>query len=126
MDVLCPLDDTPCTKDCPDRYKDRAEGGCLLTTSLARRLPCSDRQPERAVIPSVPGWKAGAAAVMYWTCPYCGANLDPGERCDCRDPPRRGLSPPPPPPGGLPAVTGNIFARKGTQHGKQEHGTAGR
>lgn len=35
MDVICPLDDTPCTKDCPDRYKDRAEGGCLLTTSLA-------------------------------------------------------------------------------------------
>lgn len=27
----------------------------------------------------------------YKTCPYCGANLDPGERCDCRDekkPPR--------------------------------------
>ena len=20
----------------------------------------------------------------YWTCPYCGANLDPGEPCDCR------------------------------------------
>lgn len=20
----------------------------------------------------------------YRTCPYCGANLDPGERCDCR------------------------------------------
>lgn len=19
----------------------------------------------------------------YHTCPYCGANLDPGERCDC-------------------------------------------
>lgn len=19
----------------------------------------------------------------YWTCPNCGANLDPGERCDC-------------------------------------------
>lgn len=19
----------------------------------------------------------------YWTCPYCNANLDPGERCDC-------------------------------------------
>ena len=19
----------------------------------------------------------------YWTCPYCGANLDPGESCDC-------------------------------------------
>ena len=20
----------------------------------------------------------------YWTCPLCGANLDPGEKCDCR------------------------------------------
>lgn len=20
----------------------------------------------------------------YWTCPYCGANLDPGESCDCQ------------------------------------------
>lgn len=19
----------------------------------------------------------------YWTCPYCNANLDPGEKCDC-------------------------------------------
>lgn len=21
----------------------------------------------------------------YRTCPCCGANLDPGERCDCQD-----------------------------------------
>lgn len=21
---------------------------------------------------------------QYITCPYCGANLDPGERCDCQ------------------------------------------
>lgn len=21
---------------------------------------------------------------FYYTCPYCGANLDHGERCDCR------------------------------------------
>ena len=21
---------------------------------------------------------------QYRTCPYCGAHLDPGERCDCR------------------------------------------
>ena len=21
----------------------------------------------------------------FWCCPDCGANLDPGERCDCRD-----------------------------------------
>lgn len=20
----------------------------------------------------------------YWTCKYCGANLDPGESCDCK------------------------------------------
>ena len=20
---------------------------------------------------------------VYWTCPYCGSNLDPGERCEC-------------------------------------------
>ncbi len=19
----------------------------------------------------------------YWTCPHCGANLDPGEHCEC-------------------------------------------
>lgn len=22
---------------------------------------------------------------MYWTCPLCGANLDPGEACDCQE-----------------------------------------
>lgn len=21
--------------------------------------------------------------MVYWTCPRCGTNLDPGERCDC-------------------------------------------
>ena len=21
----------------------------------------------------------------YWTCPHCGANLDPGEKCDCQE-----------------------------------------
>lgn len=20
----------------------------------------------------------------YWTCPLCGANLDPNEKCDCK------------------------------------------
>ena len=20
----------------------------------------------------------------FWTCPHCGANLDPGEKCDCQ------------------------------------------
>lgn len=30
--------------------------------------------------------------MMYWTCPYCGANLDPSERCDRRDPPTEGTT----------------------------------
>lgn len=21
----------------------------------------------------------------YWTCPNCGAHLDPGEKCDCNN-----------------------------------------
>lgn len=21
--------------------------------------------------------------MIYWTCEYCGANLDPEEKCDC-------------------------------------------
>ena len=29
----------------------------------------------------------------YKTCPHCGAHLDPGERCDCKDEKK-------PPPGG--------------------------
>lgn len=28
----------------------------------------------------------------YRTCPYCGANLDPGERCDCQDNKKTALS----------------------------------
>lgn len=23
--------------------------------------------------------------MYYMECPYCGSNLDPGEKCDCRD-----------------------------------------
>ncbi len=23
--------------------------------------------------------------MQYWTCPECGANLDPGEKCDCEE-----------------------------------------
>lgn len=23
--------------------------------------------------------------MFFRECPYCGCNLDPGERCDCRD-----------------------------------------
>ena len=31
--IICPLDGSPCEKDCPDRYVDRPEGGCVLTTA---------------------------------------------------------------------------------------------
>ena len=32
--VTCPLDNRPCERDCPDRYTDRPEGRCILTTAL--------------------------------------------------------------------------------------------
>lgn len=31
--IICPLDGKPCEADCPDRYVDQPEGGCLLTTA---------------------------------------------------------------------------------------------
>ena len=33
-DRICPLDDHPCEKDCPDRFTDTPDGGCRLTLSL--------------------------------------------------------------------------------------------
>lgn len=32
--VICPIDGLPCERNCPDRYIDRPEGGCLITTAL--------------------------------------------------------------------------------------------
>lgn len=31
--VICPLDGKPREQDCPDRYIDQPEGGCILTTA---------------------------------------------------------------------------------------------
>lgn len=31
--VVCPIDNRPCERDCPDRYIDTPEGGCFLTTA---------------------------------------------------------------------------------------------
>ena len=31
--VICPIDSLPCEKNCPDRYTDAPEGGCVLTTA---------------------------------------------------------------------------------------------
>lgn len=32
--VICPLDGSPCEMDCPDRYRDRPDGGCQLTVAV--------------------------------------------------------------------------------------------
>ncbi len=32
--VICPIDNKPCEVDCPDRYRDALEGGCLMTTAM--------------------------------------------------------------------------------------------
>ena len=29
--IICPVDGQPCEPDCPDRFTDRPEGGCLLS-----------------------------------------------------------------------------------------------
>lgn len=32
--LICPLDGRPCEADCPDRYREQPEGGCILTTFM--------------------------------------------------------------------------------------------
>ena len=55
--MLCVIDHkSPCKQACPYHYR---EGGCFWED--ARR----------------------AGKPYYWTCPKCGASLDPGETCDC-------------------------------------------
>lgn len=31
-EIICPIDGRPCDPDCPDRYIDQPDGGCILTT----------------------------------------------------------------------------------------------
>lgn len=33
-EIICPIDGRSCDPDCPDRYMDQPEGGCILTTAL--------------------------------------------------------------------------------------------
>ena len=37
-EIICPIDGRSCDPDCPDRYVDQPEGGCILTT--ASELGC--------------------------------------------------------------------------------------
>lgn len=34
---------------------------------------------------AIVNFKKGGFSMYYKVCPNCGANLDPGERCDCED-----------------------------------------
>ena len=43
----------------------------------------------------------------YKTCPDCGAHLDPGERCDCREEEKAAVD------------TANIGGSSGMEHGAQ-------
>lgn len=38
-DRICPIDGKPCEKDCPDRFTDTPDGGCLLTLFQDMELP---------------------------------------------------------------------------------------
>ena len=38
-DRICPIDGNPCEKDCPDRFTDTPDGGCLLTLFQDMELP---------------------------------------------------------------------------------------
>lgn len=47
--LICPLDGKPCERDCPDRYPERPEGGCLITTAMglgSTVLVLSDKKKE--------------------------------------------------------------------------------
>ena len=37
-EVICPVDGRPCDPECPDRFTDRPEGGCVLT--MAAEMGC--------------------------------------------------------------------------------------
>ena len=52
-------------------------------------LPTGICAALRCIAPAAPRrWirerKRAIRTAYYETCPYCGANLDPGEKCDCR------------------------------------------
>lgn len=50
-DRICPIDGKPCEKDCPDRFHDTPDGGCLLTLCQDMGIPVlyTDGQDFRAL-----------------------------------------------------------------------------
>ena len=41
---ICPLDGKPCEKDCPDRYQNDPQGGCILNAYIDA---CEDAYREK-------------------------------------------------------------------------------
>lgn len=59
--ITCPIDNTPCDPECPDRFHDQPEGGCILTLAQelgAKLLPLGGGYT--AMIFSPEGGDAGA------------------------------------------------------------------
>ena len=49
-EVTCPLDGKPCDPECPDRFHDRPEGGCVLTLAQDLGAAVKPINDEYAVI----------------------------------------------------------------------------
>lgn len=81
--LTCPLDGRPCELDCPDRYHDQPQGGCMLTTVQELGAEILNFGGGNVGMMFPPEW-GGRPMSYYRTCPHCGANLDPGEVCECQ------------------------------------------
>ena len=89
--VICPLDGKPCEQDCPDRYIDQPEGGCILTTAM--ELGCSVISLNASPIPKRKGGDLMEKQGLKKVCPLLaiaqaasGQNVQSlapciGERC---------------------------------------------
>ena len=52
--LICPLDGKSCEADCPDRYRDQPEGGCMLTTAQELGFQIMDLGDGWGGMPYVP------------------------------------------------------------------------
>lgn len=50
---------------------------------LCPEAPPYHARPPPVSVQSINQPSKGGQLMYYHTCPYCGANLDPDERCDC-------------------------------------------
>lgn len=50
---------------------------------LCHEITIHHTRPPPVVMYAINQPSKGGQLMYYHTCPYCGANLDPDERCDC-------------------------------------------